>query len=391
MKIVDVCEFYAPEGGGVRTYIHAKLAIGARLGHNITIIAPGTQDAVIQYPGGGRVIYVKSPPLPFDKRYGMFWNAAPVHALLDAEKPDVLEASSPWRGAWIARSWQGKALRTMFMHHDPLSAWAYRWFDGLASRETVDRQFEWFWRYLRRMCNGFALTICASPSLQQRLSHGGIVGTINLPMGVDAGVFSPKLRDMNVRADLLARCNLADTATLLLGIGRHTPEKRWPCVINAVARVAAKRPVGLILIGNGHQQALIIDQVSGNPHIQLLEPIRDRALLAAIMASCDALVHGSAAETFGLVASEALASGLPLVLPDAGAVADIANPDFSETYVTGNARAAAQAIERLLNRDQQALRGNAHRAALRARTLDDHFVELFDIYAEALATQRRAA
>jgi alpha-1,6-mannosyltransferase len=279
----------------------------------------------------------------------------------------------------------------MFMHHDPLSAWAYRWFDGVASRETVDRQFEWFWRYLRRMCSGFSFIVCASPSLQRRLTQGGIAGAINLPMGVDAGVFSPAHRNMSVRAELLARCNLPDNATLLLGIGRHTPEKRWPVVIDAVARVAAQRPVGFVLIGNGHQQALVIDHVSGNPHIQLLEPIRDRALLATIMASCDALVHGSAAETFGLVASEALASGLPLVLPDAGAVADIADPAFSETYTTGNARAAAEAIERLLDRDQHSLRSCTNRAAINARTLDDHFTELFDTYAGALAAHRRAA
>ena len=144
MKIVDVCEFYAPEGGGVRTYIHAKLAFGARLGHAITVIAPGNKDEVVEYGNACRIIYVKAPPLPFDKKYGMFWDAAPVHAILDAEQPDVLEASSPWRGAWIARSWNGKALRSIFMHHDPLSAWAYRWFDGVASHDAIDRQFEWF-------------------------------------------------------------------------------------------------------------------------------------------------------------------------------------------------------------------------------------------------------
>lgn len=391
MKIVDVCEFYAPEGGGVRTYIHAKLAFGARLGHAITVIAPGNKDEVVEYGNECRIIYVKAPPLPFDKKYGMFWDAAPVHAILDRVQPDVLEASSPWRGAWIARSWNGKALRSIFMHHDPLSAWAYRWFDGVASHDAIDRQFEWFWRYLRRMCNSFVYTVCASPSLQKRLSSGGIFGAVNIPMGVDAGVFSPARRHMSVRRDLLARCNLPDTATLLLGIGRHTPEKRWPCVIDAVARVAAKRPVGLVLIGNGHQQASVIEHVNGNPHIQLLEPIRNRTALATIMASCDALVHGSSAETFGLVASEALASGLPLVLPNAGAVADIAHPDFSETYVPGNAHDAALAIERLLDRDQHQLRSAAHHAAMTARTLDEHFTELFQTYADAISEKREAA
>jgi len=41
MKIVDVCAFYTPHGGGVRTYAEQKLRIGAQSGHDITILAPG--------------------------------------------------------------------------------------------------------------------------------------------------------------------------------------------------------------------------------------------------------------------------------------------------------------------------------------------------------------
>ncbi len=391
MKIVDVCEFYSPQGGGVRTYIHAKLAVGARLGHEVVVIAPSDRDEEIRFLGGGRLILVKAPRLPFDPRYFMFWDAAPVHRLLDAERPDVLEASSPWRGAWIARDWRGEALRALFMHNDPLSVWAYRWFDRVAPRERIDRHFEWFWRYLRQMCAGFELVVCAAPSLTDRLTAGGVAGALTLPMGVDAGVFSPALRDPALRAALLERCALPQSAPLLLGIGRHTPEKRWPCVIDAVCSVAARRPLGLVLIGDGHHQAKVLAHIAGNPHIHTLEPIRDRPLLARVMASADALIHGSSAETFGLVASEALASGLPLILPGAGAVADIADPAFAETYTPGDPRAAAAAIERMLARDPDALKAAADAAAARARTLDQHFVDLFDAYGRALAGVRQAA
>ncbi len=108
----------------------------------------------------------------------------------------------------------------MFMHHDPLSAWAYRWFEGVRLARAVDRHFEWFWRYLRRMCDGFGLIVCAAPSLTARLAGGGIAGAVTLPMGVDAGVFSPRLRDPRCARQLLARCNLPEEATLLLGVGR---------------------------------------------------------------------------------------------------------------------------------------------------------------------------
>lgn len=389
MRIVDVCEFYAPEGGGVRTYVHAKLKAAAEAGHRLVVIAPGPADHVADFPGDCQLITVKSPPLPFDRRYAMFWEARPVHAILDAERPDILEASSPWRGAWIAAEWQGAAVRSLFMHHDPLSAWAYRWFDGFVARDQVDRHFEWFWRYLRRMCARFPIVVCAAPSLSGRLAAGGIAGTVTIPMGVDGGVFSPAHRDEALRASLLDRCNLDPSATLVLGIGRHTPEKRWPVVIDACTMVAAEQPLGLVLVGDGIHRKRVLEAIGGNPHITALAPTHDRALLARLMASADMLAHGSAAETFGLVTAEARASGLPLVLPDEGAANDLADPAYAETYRTGDRRSAADAIRRMLARDPATLRRATGAAAAAARTLDEHFIDLFDSYAMML--ERREA
>jgi alpha-1,6-mannosyltransferase len=391
MKVVDVCEFYSPQGGGVRTYVHAKLAAAAALGHEAVVIAPGERDEEVRLEDGGRLITVRAPRLPVDPRYFMFWDAAPVHRLLDAERPDVLEASSPWRGAFIAQSWRGQAVRAMFMHHDPLSVWAYSRFDGFARRETVDAWFEWMWRYLRRACEGFEIVVCASPSFTDRLTAGGIAGAVTVPLGVDAGVFSPGLRDMVMRAELLARCGLDPEARLLLGVGRHTPEKRWPCVIDAVAKVAADRPLGLLLVGDGHDRARVLKGVGGNPHILTVAPINDRPLLARLMASCDALVHGSAAETFGLVVAEAIASGLPLVAPAAGGAGDLAAPCIAETYRPGDRRDCAEALARLLDRDPMRLRMATLGAASRAKTMHAHFAELFGLYEEALPARRQAA
>ncbi|MGJ3628403.1 glycosyltransferase [Sphingomonas sp. MMS24-JH45] len=81
----------SPTGGGVRTYIDRKLAVMAALGHQQIVIAPGREDRVEERPGGGRIHYVTSPVLPFDANYGLFKDAAPIHALLDEYQPDVVE------------------------------------------------------------------------------------------------------------------------------------------------------------------------------------------------------------------------------------------------------------------------------------------------------------
>src|SRR6185312_8904173 len=41
MRIADVCAFYTPAGGGVRTYVEAKLKAAPRFGHEMIVIAPG--------------------------------------------------------------------------------------------------------------------------------------------------------------------------------------------------------------------------------------------------------------------------------------------------------------------------------------------------------------
>ena len=52
MHIVDVAEFYAPLGGGVKTYIDAKLAFGHQNGVKVSVIAPGPEDRVERREGG---------------------------------------------------------------------------------------------------------------------------------------------------------------------------------------------------------------------------------------------------------------------------------------------------------------------------------------------------
>ena len=83
MLVVDVNEFYSPTGGGVRTYIDRKMAIMADLGHELVCIACGKEDRVEERAGGGKVIYVKSPGLPFDKNYGLFSRYEPIWRWLD--------------------------------------------------------------------------------------------------------------------------------------------------------------------------------------------------------------------------------------------------------------------------------------------------------------------
>lgn len=117
----------------------------------------------------------------------------------------------------------------------------------------------------------------------------------------------------------------------------------------------------------------------------MFRPVYNRTDLARMMASCDALIHGSETEPFGLVASEAMASGLPLIAPEEGGCAEVADPLTSELYRARDAADAALAIERLFARQPAILRKAAVVAASRVRTDREHTVDLMNYYADRIA------
>jgi len=384
VKIVDVCAFYSPQGGGVKTYVEQKLAIGPAKGHEIVIVAPGDEDRTEVRPSGGRIEWLRSPQLPVDRRYRYFDDEARLVARVAAEKPDLLEASSPWRSAsQVGRAFPG-VPRALFMHADPFAAYGYRWFGDFASVDAIDRGLEFGWRYMRTLAAAYDVVVSPSDGLAERLIAQGIANVVTVPLGVEPGIFSPELRDLELRRRMLAHCALPEEATLLLGVGRFSPEKRWPMVVDAVTAAAIQRPVGLVLVGDGPQRRRVRRQARGNPHIFFAAPMRERVALARLMASADALVHGCEAETFSLVAAEAVASGLPLIVPDRGGTADHAARSGGLTYASASAQDATRAILQFADGPRPAPTPNA-------RTMPEHFDALFALYARTAAAARRAA
>lgn len=373
MRIVDVCAFYTPHGGGVKTYVEQKLRLGPQLGHEIVILAPGDRYEVIERGLDARIVTIPSPRFPLDRNYWYFDDEDALHDALDSLEPDFVEASSPWRSPAMVARWPGKAPRSLFMHADPLSAYAYRVLEPIFSRETIDRRFEPFWQHLRRMGREFDTVVCASGELRHRLEEGGVPNTALIPMGVEEGVFSPDKRDPALRRQLLELCDLPEDAGLLIGVGRLSAEKRWPMVIEAVTAAGHERPLGLVILGGGGQERKILKSIGGNPHIRLLKPERNRARFAALLASADALVHGCEAETFCLSAAEARASGVPVIVPDRGGAADHADDGAGLRYAATDPEALAAAI--LAMAETGWPRTNSP-----VQTMRGHFIQLFAHY-----------
>lgn len=391
MRIVDIAEFYSEQGGGVRTYIEQKLEYSARNGHYTMIIAPGAQDREDHRPGG-KIIWVKSRRLPVDPRYFLFADPVPIYKILDREAPDVVEGSSPWKGGWIAAKWRGPAVRSFFVHADPVATYPQTFLEPVLGKKLVEQMFAWFWRYLNRLSAHYDTSVVAGNWLADRFAGFGLKRPQAIPLGIQRELFSPLLHRESIRLDMLDKCGIQDpNAKLLITVSRHHPEKRIGTMIKAVSRLNRKhaggQQIGLYIVGDGPDRKRVERLAKKANGIHVGGQIRNRPQLAQMMASADAMLHGSASETFGIVIGEALCSGLPIIVPNVGGAADFARPEYAETYAAGNIEDCQHAISRLLGRPAEDLRRAAlSGAASHVHSPDEHFKALFDHY--ATLTQR---
>ena len=202
----------------------------------------------------------------------------------------------------------------------------------------------------------------------------------------------PSLRSAELRRAALAALGLDPCGVLLLGVGRLSAEKRWDVVLRAAGECGRRLPVGLLLVGDGSKRQKLQMIAAQYRNVEVLPPIltsfRETNPHVIIEMMMSNVVHGCEAETFCLVAAEARASGIPLIVPDRGGAADQLVDGGGRTYRAGREQSLEQAIEWFVNRGPELQRAAAVRAS-HPRTIDEHFADLFARY-EMLAQQPAA-
>src|SRR5438309_9827616 len=119
-------------------------------------------------------------------------------------------------------------------------------------------------------------------------------------------------------------------------------------LLRALGRPARRHDAGLVLVGDGPKRAKLELLADRTRTAMVLPRIADRLELARLLASADALVHGCEAETFCMVAAEARASGIPMIVPDRGAAVDQLVRGAGAVYQSARERSLEQAIDRFI-------------------------------------------
>ena len=159
---------------------------------------------------------------------------------------------------------------------------------------------------------------------------------------------------------------------VVLGVGRLTPQKDFPTLIEAFHRVIVERPCRLLILGEGFGRAELESQIRALG-------LEDRVSLPgwadnpwAFMARAALFVLSSRYEGLSNVLVEALTCGCPAVSTDcAGSLEILENPDLLAPM--GDPERLAKAMLRALARpaDKSTLRGRAARFSLE-RTVDGY-------------------
>jgi len=341
MHLVDTTVFFSPTSGGVRRYLTAKHDwLRRHTPHRHTLLVPGAIDEL--RPGELSTIAGWKVPGTFNYRLPL----APVRwaRMLAALDPDLIEVGDAFHPVWSAAS---VARRQRI----PLVAFFHSNLPRLVAQRCGQLLGTAFARYVRLAYERCDLVLTPSREMSDCLGDLGIRHTALQPLGVDADVFSPARRTLDLRREL----RLSADCRLLVYAGRFSGEKNIHVLHAALQKLGDR--YHLLLVGGAEQK-----QVARN--ITVLPYRRDAIELARWIASCDALVHAGDRETFGLIVLEAMACGRPVVATRAGAIPEHVDESVGMLAAPNDPADMAAAISALYERDIEALG-----AAARARVL----------------------
>lgn len=202
---------------------------------------------------------------------------------------------------------------------------AYRWTDPLCDLTTQVSKAG-LARYV---------AVKAVPAGKIRVIHNGI----------DTKVFRPRPE----MREALRRELEVEGAFVWLAVGRLEPQKDYPTLFEAFARLGERGQV-LLIAGEGRLRGELEKLVAAlglGPRVRFLGLRRD---IPDLLNAADAFVLSSLWEGFGLVVAEAMACGLPVVVTDSGGPREIVDGGRLGFMVPpGDPEALANAMAHLMD------------------------------------------
>lgn len=376
--MLDITKYFGTTSGGIKTYLLEKARyVGPRPTLRQVMVLPGAADDVAT-DDGSRTYRLRGPRIPAHEPYRFLFATRSLRRILEHESPDLIEVGSPFLVPWLTKLANRRLQAPMvWYYHSHLPRLAMP--DPAAGSFAQHATSRLLSRYVRLLGDQFPAVFCASRFSASALAAEGVARVVRVPLGVDVHHFTPArrghLRTTRQQAGLWS-------GPVALFAGRFATEKRLEVILEAWPEVERRTGCRLALLGGG-PAAESLRRHRHAKRVTWLPWEGDRDRFADLLAAVDVYVAPGPAETFGLSALEAMASGLPVLAVDSGAVSElVVRGDAGLLYADGSVESAVESATRLLQGNLAATGARARSLAEREHAWDHVLGQLFARYAD---------
>jgi phosphatidylinositol alpha 1,6-mannosyltransferase len=306
MRVAVVTESFLPNINGVTNSVLRVLEHLSASGHQALVIAPACENMPGEYAGHP----VKSVPviptqnfLPTGMPMGLPQKR--VQHLIDGFTPDVIHLASPFAlGSYANKVAKRLNIPTVSIYQTDLGGFAKQYGFGIAQNSLQ--------KILYKIHSQTDRTLAPSTSACLDLHMAGVPEVYLWRRGVNTELFNPSKRSSALR-DLWKN---GHSNKIIVGfVGRLAQEKR----VADLKALESNPNVQLVIVGDGPHRRKLEQQLPS----ALFVGFKSGEELAQIYASFDLFIHPGPNETFCQAVQEALASGVPAIVPRTGGPADL--------------------------------------------------------------------
>lgn len=381
MNVAIFTNNYLPNPYGVSTSIETFRQEFEKLGHTVYIFAPhfpGYKDEnpnVFRYPAIDLEIKIKFPlAIPYSRK---------ISKILRGLDIDIIHAQHPNLLGTAAKKWaKKKNVPLVFTWHT-----LYDQYTDFVPFLPAKFSAGYMIKKAVKFANGSDAVVVPTDSIIPILKTWGVRNENIFP--VATGVIEEDFLDS--RRDIVRKkYGIRDDEMLLLLVTRLTAEKNVEFVFRSVLEILKERKnIRFMVCGDGYllpdlqkycEENGISDQV-------IFTGVVSRKELKNYYAAADVFIHGSKSETQGMILTEAMYMGLPIVAVCATGVISLVqnNKNGFLTCVTGEKEFAYMITKLILDKDLRKKTGEeSARIARENFTSEVCAKKMIEVYEEAI-------
>jgi len=383
MNILVMTNTFTPHVGGVARSIEQFTDQYRQLGHRVKVIAPEFDNMSVEERDVVRIPAVRN----FNHTDFSFITPVPhpLKNLLAGFEPDIIHSHHPFLvGSVALRISHSLEIPIVFTHHTKYEDYTH----------NVSLEGELVRKFAQNIATNYANTcdqvFAPSQSMLQEISNRGVTTRIDVvPTGVQTDFYRSG-NGMTVRHEL----GISQDTFVVGHLGRLTKEKNIPFIAKSVAtfleRIETKSNACFVVFGDGPANTLIEAEFdrAGLGHKLVMAGPRNKSQLPDAYHCMNVFAFASQSETQGMVLTEAMASGVPVIAIDASGVREVLSDRINGRMLNEQSvDKFADALQWIHELDQDAYRqlvknalttANEFSMSKTARTALEHYERLLE-------------